>query len=176
VYHLARILAASAFNGLLLGGSDADAKAYADRAADLLHEVDDPQSRAFLLPTSDSSRCSRATVTPPTPHSTSNFGSGRDQLTPRYAHDGLKGLAAVAATRRDDRRCARLVGAAAVHAVNSALPDPVDLRLDTDFFNPARERLRTDAWTDAVRHGSNLQLEDAITYALGAEHAQREPT
>jgi hypothetical protein len=138
--------------------------------------VDDPQSRAFLLPNiglvsllaGDSDTADAAFH--------EQLRLGRDQLTPRYAHDGLKGLAAVAATRRDDRRCARLVGAAAVHAVNSALPDPVDLRLDTDFFNPARERLRTDAWTDAVRHGSNLQLEDAITYALGAEHAQREPT
>ena len=49
VYHLARILAAGAYNGLLFGGSLADAKAYADRAAELLHELHDLQSRAFLL-------------------------------------------------------------------------------------------------------------------------------
>jgi hypothetical protein len=166
LYHLARILAASAYNGLCVGGSDADAKRYADRAADLLPEMDDPQSRAFLLVNIGLVSLLAGDTDAADAALQSHLGLGPDQLTARYARDAFRGVAALAAVRNDDERCARLVGAAAAHGFADALPDPVAIRLDIEFFGPARARLGPDAWTHATRDGASLSLEAAIAYAL----------
>jgi predicted ATPase/DNA-binding SARP family transcriptional activator len=166
VYHLARILSAGAINGLLLGGSVVDAKAYADRAAELLHDLHDLQSRAFVLANIGLVAVIAGDTDGAETALRQQLALGRDHLTARYAYDGLKGLAAVAAVHQQDDRCAHLVGAAAAHAVTGALPDPVDAMFQTDFFGPARARLGEDRWATAVRDGADRSLEEAITYAL----------
>ena len=44
--------------------------------------------------------------------------------------------------------------------------DPVDERLLTTFFDPARARLGTEAWDAAARRGAATSFEDAIASAL----------
>ena len=66
----------------------------------------------------------------------------------------------------DDDRAARLVGAADAHRYDQ-VPDPVDVRLDATFFEPARSRCGARAWDGAARHGRTLTFENAIAYALG---------
>jgi hypothetical protein len=82
-----------------------------------------------------------------------------------YVADGLIGLAAVAAMRDDPHRAARLTGAAAAHRYGEP-QDPVEARLHTTVFEPARTRCGTHAWDAAVRDGATLSLKDAIAYAL----------
>jgi hypothetical protein len=62
-------------------------------------------------------------------------------------------------------RSPRLLGAAAEDRRDRP-EDPVDARLDTEFFEPARTRHGADAWEAAVRDGGTLSFDDAIAYAL----------
>ena len=70
-----------------------------------------------------------------------------------FASEGLLGLAAVAAARKDHDRAARLLGAADAQTYGSQ-QDEVKARLDTAFFRPAREHHGIDTWDAAVRHGA----------------------
>jgi predicted ATPase/DNA-binding SARP family transcriptional activator len=163
-YHLARLLAASSYNAMCLG-SDADARVYARRADDLLPMMDDPLSREFILGgtgfvtiiTGDAQTAERAFR--------ELVGLGRDHAAGRAACDGLVGLAAIAALRGDDDRCARLVGAAKSHRADVQL-DEVESRVDNEIVRPARARLGASAWDAAVRAGEALSLDEAIAYAL----------
>ena len=74
-------------------------------------------------------------------------------------------MAAIAAMDGDAARAATLVGAAQAHRYDRA-EDPVEVRLDDTFFEPARRRCGTDAWNAAAREGSVLSFEDAIAQAL----------
>jgi hypothetical protein len=49
-----------------------------------------------------------------------------------------------------------------------ATEDPVEARLEAAFFEPARARHGTGAWTAAARAGRALSFEAAIAYALEA--------
>jgi hypothetical protein len=82
-----------------------------------------------------------------------------------FAHEGLLGLAAVAAAHDDVERAARLSGAAEAHRYGQP-KDPVDERIDASFFEPARRHCRRDVWDATRRDGAGLSLEDAIAYAL----------
>ena len=62
-------------------------------------------------------------------------------------------------------RAATLVGAAEGYRYAKA-EDPVEARLDATFFEPARARCGTEAWSAAAREGSALSFEEAIAYAL----------
>jgi hypothetical protein len=79
--------------------------------------------------------------------------------------EGLGGLAAVAVVHGDDERAATLVGAADAHRFDRH-KDPVDVRLEAEFFGPARIRCGTGAWNTAAREGSALSFEAAIAFAL----------
>jgi hypothetical protein len=81
------------------------------------------------------------------------------------AFEGLRGLAAVAAVRSDDKRAATLVGAADAHRYDQP-EDPLEARLEGAFFEPARTRYGTDAWNAVAREGSALTFQAAIAYAL----------
>jgi hypothetical protein len=67
--------------------------------------------------------------------------------------------------RGDDHRAARLLGTAGEHRRDRA-EDPVETRLDTEFFEPARTRHGADAWDATAHNGGTLSFEDAIAYAL----------
>jgi non-specific serine/threonine protein kinase len=82
-----------------------------------------------------------------------------------FVAEGLAGLAAVAAVRGAVERAALLYGAAGAHRYGQP-QDPVDERMRTRFFDPARARLGAEAWDAAVRRGAVLSFEDAIAAAL----------
>jgi hypothetical protein len=134
IYHLAMLLAASAYGELCLG-SDRDAKELVDRATPLACALDDPQLWATLhgnsgliaLLTGDTDAAQRAFC--------EQLGLCREPVAPRFAGEGLLGLAAVAAVRDDADRAARLAGAAAAHRDN-APQDEVDARIDATFIQP----------------------------------------
>ena len=163
-YHLAMLLAASVYGELCLG-SDRDAKELLDRATPLACALDDPQLWANLhgnsgltaLLTGDTDAAQHAFC--------EQLGLCRELVAPRFAGEGLRGLAAVAAVRNDTDRAARLAGAAAAHRC-CAPQDEVDARLDATFIQPARRRQGADAWDVAARDGGTLSFDDAITYAL----------
>jgi hypothetical protein len=89
----------------------------------------------------------------------------RELVVLPLASEGLQGLAAVTVIRGDDHRAARLLGAAAEDRRDRA-GDPVEARLDTEFFEPARTRHGAHAWDAAARDGGTLSFDNAIAYAL----------
>jgi hypothetical protein len=164
VYQVANLLAGSAYSALSLG-SDIDAKRCVERAIPFTRELDDPFQWMLLrgnfglaaLVTGDRDAAAHAF---------------RDELTLcrklvalPFVGEGLAGFGALAAARGDDYRAARLLGAAAAHRYGQP-EDPVDARLRTMFFEPARTRRGAAAWDGAARNGGALSFEDAIAYAL----------
>jgi hypothetical protein len=89
----------------------------------------------------------------------------RDMVARRAVSETLRGLAAVAVVDVDATRAATLLGAAATYRYDKA-EDPVEARLDEEFFEPARVRHGADEWDAAAREGSALGFEDAIAYGL----------
>jgi hypothetical protein len=82
------------------------------------------------------------------------------------ASEGMLGLAAVSASRGDDDRAARLLGAASAHSYGQQ-QDAIRTRLDREFFEFARKRLGAHEWDAAVAEGAKLGFDDAIAFALG---------
>jgi hypothetical protein len=163
-YELASLFAAAPYGALSLGG-DRDAIELAERALPIVHECGTPHHQTLLygnlglaaLLTGDSTRaadafrqelslCSRHAILP-------------------LASEGLRGLAALAALRRDDARAARLAGAAAAHRYGEP-EDAVEARLKSLFLQPARNRIGNEAWDAAAREGATLSFQDAIADAL----------
>jgi predicted ATPase/DNA-binding SARP family transcriptional activator len=173
-YHLARVLAASSYNAMCLG-SDDDARDYARRVDDLLPAMDDPLSREFIL----SGTAFVTVITGDTDAAERAFREltqlGRDHAAARAACDGLLGLAAIAALRGDDDRCARLVGAATSHRADVPL-DEVESRLDEEIIQPARVRRGASAWDASLHAGEALTFDEAIAYALDEPQFTEEVT
>ena len=82
-----------------------------------------------------------------------------------FASEGLAGLAAIETVHGDLDRAARLRGASDAHRYGQPV-DPVDARLATTYFAPARERHGTEAWDAAVREGAALSWDEALAYGL----------
>jgi predicted ATPase/DNA-binding SARP family transcriptional activator len=80
------------------------------------------------------------------------------------AADGICGLAAVAACRREDECAARLLGAA--ESMANFLVDVVGVRLERELFSPARERMGETLWDAAHADGARLSFDDAVSLAL----------
>ena len=165
VYQLANLLAGAAAYGALKRGSDRDAKEYVARATAIARGLDDP----FLWILIHGNSGLAALLTGDTEAAEDAFREEvrrcRELVILPFASEGLEGLAAVAAVRGDDHRAARLLGAAAEDRLDRP-KDPVETRLDTELFDPARTRHGADAWDVAVRDGATLSFEDAIAYAL----------
>ena len=165
VYQLAGLLAGAAAYTALMLGSERDAKEYVDRALAFVQGLDDP----FTWMVFRGNLGLAALLTGDTDAAEDAFRDElrlcRELVVLPHASEGLEGLAAVAAVRGDDHRAARLLGAAAEDRRDRA-DDPVEARLDTEFFEPARTRHGADAWDAAARDGGTLSFDDAIAYAL----------
>jgi hypothetical protein len=96
----------------------------------------------------------------------------RELVVLPVAFEGLRGLAAIAASHGDLDRAARLYGAAGTHRYDEP-EHPVDVRVRDTFFAPARARHGVKAWDAAARAGAALGFRDAIAYAL---HEPRQQT
>jgi len=164
VHQLADLLSSAAYAALCLG-SERDAADFAARATPLARALDGGSARminsgnlglAALLTgeTDTASRAFREELT-----------LCRNMVIRPLVFEGLRGLAAVAVVEGGAKRAATLVGAAGAHRYDNP-EDPVQARLDEEFFEPARTGCGTDAWDAAVREGAALSFKDAIAYAL----------
>jgi predicted ATPase/DNA-binding SARP family transcriptional activator len=89
-----------------------------------------------------------------------------DHGLPSGAHEGLAGLAALAALNGETRKSARLLGAAHALGWPTGEAQPIANRLEHEFFAPARARCAPDAWRREQQIGATLSFEEAISYAL----------
>ena len=164
VHQLANLLSDAAYHALCLG-SDRDARDFAARATPITRALDSPFTSMInngnlgmaALLTGETDAASHALR--------EELSLCRAMVLRPVAFEGLRGLAAVAVVRGDDERAATLVGAAEAYRYAKA-EDPVEARLDATFFEPARARCGTEAWSAAAREGSALSFEEAIAYAL----------
>ena len=163
-YGLADLLTSAAY-AALCHGSEPDASEFAARAIPITHKLDNPLMWMLLhgnvalaaLLTGDDDIAEEAFR--------EELKLCRELAVLPIAAEGLGGLAAVATDRDDLDRAARLYGAAGTHRY-SQTDDPIDERLRTTFFEPARQRHGADAWDAVARAGAVLTFEDAIAYAL----------
>ena len=81
------------------------------------------------------------------------------------ASEGIAGVAAIAARQGESERAARLLGAAESLA---ELGNVVGLRLEQEFFSPARQQLGESRWGAARAEGARLSFDEAVRLALEA--------
>jgi predicted ATPase/class 3 adenylate cyclase len=164
VHQLANLLSDAAYHALCLG-NDRDARDFAARATPITRGLDSPFTSMInsgnlgmaALLTGETDAASHALR--------EELSLCRAMVLRPVAFEGLRGLAAVAVVRGDDERAATLIGAAEGYRYEKA-EDPVEARLDSTFFEPARGRCGAEAWSAAAREGSALSFEEAIAYAL----------
>ena len=80
--------------------------------------------------------------------------------------EGIAGLAAVAACQGEVDRAARLLGAA--ESIANVLDDAGGVRLEQEFFSPARERIGETRWRAAYSEGARLSFDEAVSLALNS--------
>ena len=80
------------------------------------------------------------------------------------ASEGIAGFAAIAACRNEEERAARLLGAA--ESLAKVLGDAAGIRLEQEFFSPARERLGEKHWRAAHADGARLGFDEAVSLAM----------
>jgi predicted ATPase len=80
------------------------------------------------------------------------------------AAEGIVGLGAIAASQGDNERAARLLGAA--ESMANALDDAAGVKLEQEFFSPARERIGEARWRAAYADGARLSFDEAVSLAL----------
>ena len=80
------------------------------------------------------------------------------------ASEGIARLGAIAARQGDAERAARLLGAA--QSVANVLADAGGVRLEEEFFAPARERIGETRWRAAHADGARLDFDEAVSLAL----------
>jgi non-specific serine/threonine protein kinase len=91
----------------------------------------------------------------------------REHVLAFVAHEGLRGLAAIAARRGDTERAARLTGAAT--AAGSVAEDDIIIRIEREFVAPARHLLGDERWHAIETEGTALSFDEAIATALDEE-------
>jgi len=101
---------------------------------------------------------------------TAQFAEGlqlcREHGVPWAAAETIAGVAAVAARQGESERAARLLGAA---ESLGELENAVTLRLEQQFFSPARERIGEARWRAAYADGARLDPDEAVSLALGGQ-------
>ena len=164
VRQLAALLTDAAYAALCLGG-DRVAADFAGRATPIADALEDRFERMI----NSGNRGLAALLSGETDAAWHAFREEltlcRDMVVRPVVFEGLRGLAAIAVVDGDDKFAALLVGAADSHRYDKT-EDPVEVRLEETFFEPARRRCGTDAWNAAAHEGSVLNFEDAIAYAL----------
>ena len=83
------------------------------------------------------------------------------------AAEALVGFAAIAARLGDPELAAQLMGAAI--ATGPLADDDVSMRLNREFFTPARALIGEQAWRAAETQGARLSSDDAVAMALATE-------
>jgi tetratricopeptide (TPR) repeat protein len=89
----------------------------------------------------------------------------REHGVPWAGAEGIAGVAAVAARQGESERAARLLGAADSLA---SLENALALRLEQEFYSPARERIGEARWRAAYAEGARLSFDEVVRLALGS--------
>ena len=89
----------------------------------------------------------------------------REHGVPWAGAEAIAGVAAVAARQGESERAARLLGAAESLASSQ---NAVGLRLEQEFYSPARERIGETRWGTAYAEGARLSFDEAVSLALDA--------
>jgi tetratricopeptide (TPR) repeat protein len=151
--------------GAVVMGFGRDAREFADRAAPIVRDLDNPGAWMTLCGNTGLA----AVLTGDTDAARDAFREElvlcRQLVTLPMASEGLLGLAAVAVVDGNLGHAARLRGAATPSGYGQQ-QDDIEARLEAAFFASARTRHGADAWDIAVREGAQLSFEDAIAYAL----------
>jgi predicted ATPase/class 3 adenylate cyclase len=186
VYYLATLLASAAYGAMSLG-SDLDAKELVERAMPIARRLDDPS--LWMMVHGDFGLAALLTgeIDAAREAFREELRLCRELVARPFAYEGLSGLAAVAATRGETHRAARLAGAAGLGrrpapeanatpsvtaaccagALRCGAPYAVgEDRLDATFLEAARTSCGLDAWNAAADEGAALSFDDAIAYAL----------
>jgi predicted ATPase/class 3 adenylate cyclase len=170
VFHLANLLASAAY-GAMGAGSDRDARELIERAIPIARRLDDPSLWMMVHGNFGLAALLTGEIDGARQAFREELRLCRELVVRPFASEGLSGLAAVAATRREDDRAARLAGAAGTFHYGQRYADVED-RLDAAFLEPARARCGVDAWNAAADEGAALSFEHAIAYALQEPSAQ----
>jgi hypothetical protein len=80
------------------------------------------------------------------------------------AAEALVGVAALAARQGEEERAASLLGAA--ESMANVLGDPAGVKLEAEFFTPARERIGDARWRAAHADGRQLSFDAAVRLAF----------
>jgi predicted ATPase/DNA-binding SARP family transcriptional activator len=164
LFFLANLLASAAYGAMGLGG-DLDAKELVERAVPIARRLDDPSLWMMVHGNFGLAALLTGDIEPARDAFREELRLCRELVVRPFAYEGLSGLAAVAATRGETDRAARLAGAAS--ALHYGAPYAVvEDRLDATFFEAARASCGTDAWNAAADEGAALSFDDAIAYAL----------
>ena len=161
---LASLLTSAAYSALCLGNGQ-DASDYAARAISPTRALGNPYAQ--MMNCGNLGLAALLTGAPGTAAQAfhEELRLCRAMVVLPVAYEGLRGLAAVAASSGDDPRAATLVGASDAHRYDWP-GDPLEARLDAEFFQPARARYGTDAWNERARRGGALNFLEAIAYGL----------
>ena len=164
VLFLANLLASAAYGTMGLG-SDRDARELVERAVPIARRLDDPALWMMVHGNFGLAALLTGDIEAARDAFREELRLCRELVVRPFAYEGLSGLAAVAATRRETDRAARLAGASG--ALRFGVPYAlVEDRLDAIFFEPARASCGADAWNAAADEGAALSFDDAIAYAL----------
>jgi hypothetical protein len=169
VVELAALLGSAVYSALS-EGSDSDARRFLEQAEAIAQTLDDPSILMMIRGNAGLTAVFAGDTDAARRAFREELEFSRETVYLPYAHEGLLGLAAVAAVDGAVQRAARLVGAAAAHR-HGAPHTPVHDRLDAAFFRDARVRCGADGWDAAARDGAALSFEDAIAYALEQRRA-----
>jgi serine/threonine-protein kinase PknK len=164
VYYVADLLASAAYAALCLG-SDAKACELVARATPAARDVDIPYLSMLLRGNAGLAAYFTGDVDAARSAFRQELELCRELAVLPFAAEGLGGMAAVAAGEGGLERAAWLCGAAQAHRYGQPR-DPVDERLRTEVFDPARARLGAEAWDAAMQRGSAMGFQDAIAAAL----------
>jgi hypothetical protein len=168
---LGQLFGDAAYAALAMGG-ERQARGFADRAAPIVRDLDNPG--IWMFRTVSGVTGLAALLTGDTEAARDAFRDElalcRQLIALPIASEALLGLAAVAVIDGQLRHAARLRGAAAAHGYGRQ-PEDVPARIDAEFLVPARKRYGPEAWDTAVHEGAQLSFEDAVAYALDPQRA-----
>ena len=165
------VLANIAYAESVLGNHER-AEALAGEALTLSREVKDTLSEAYILLTLGIAKMEGGDHERARALLAESLVLHQELGVNRNIAEGLEGMAEVAGGREEDRRAARLWGAA--DALRETTDSPwlaSERRLHEPYLAAVRSRMDEADWTEAWEEGRAMSLGEAISYALEEEEA-----
>jgi predicted ATPase/DNA-binding SARP family transcriptional activator len=145
-------------------GSYEDAAAYLDEALELAERTGEQLRVMLVMGNLGLAALFTADLGGAAAHFAEQLRLSRDHAVHWMAAEGIGGLAAIAAREGETERAARLLGGA--ESLANILDDAAGVRLEQEFFSPARERIGEPRWRAAYADGARLSFDEAVSLAL----------